>query len=165
MRAFIGLGSNLGRREEQIARAIALLTASPDITVLRQAALYETEPVGMENQPWFLNSAVEVETELAPQELLRRLKELEGRVGRQERGRWGPREIDLDLLLYDDLILEEDGLVLPHPELHRRRFVLEPLCELAPALVHPRLGKTLCQLLAELDEEKKVIQLGWRRSS
>lgn len=167
MRAYIGLGSNLGDREESLVRAIALLGSSPGIEVLRRAALYETEPVGVEDQPWFLNTVVEVETALSPQELLRRLKGLEREMGRKDRGRWEPREIDLDLLLYGDLVLEEEGLVLPHPELHRRRFVLEPLCELAPELVHPRLGQPLRALLAGLDEQdrKKVIRLGWRRSS
>jgi 2-amino-4-hydroxy-6-hydroxymethyldihydropteridine diphosphokinase len=165
MRAYIGLGSNVGEREENLVRAISLLDSSPGIRVLRRASLYETEPVGVEAQPWFFNTVVEVEAELAPGELLRRLKEIEKALGREDRGRWGPREIDLDLLLYGDLVMEEDGLVLPHPELHRRRFVLEPLCELAPELIHPRLGQPLRELLAGLDERKKVIRLGWRRSS
>jgi 2-amino-4-hydroxy-6-hydroxymethyldihydropteridine diphosphokinase len=165
MRAYIGLGSNVGEREENLVRAISLLDSSPGIRVLRRASLYETEPVGIEAQPWFFNTVVEVEAELAPGELLRRLKEIEKALGREDRGRWGPREIDLDLLLYGDLVMEEDGLVLPHPELHRRRFVLEPLCELAPELIHPRLGRPLRELLAGLDERKKVIRLGWRRSS
>jgi 2-amino-4-hydroxy-6-hydroxymethyldihydropteridine diphosphokinase len=165
MRAYIGLGSNVGEREENLVRAISLLDSSPGIRVLRRASLYETEPVGVEAQPWFFNTVVEVEAELAPGELLRRLKEIEKALGREDRGRWGPREIDLDLLLYGDLVMEEDGLVLPHPELHRRRFVLEPLCELAPELIHPRLGRPLRELLAGLDERKKVIRLGWRRSS
>ncbi|MFQ6033546.1 MAG: 2-amino-4-hydroxy-6-hydroxymethyldihydropteridine diphosphokinase [Candidatus Bipolaricaulia bacterium] len=160
MRAFIGLGSNVGRRRAHITRAIELLKGTPMIEVLRQASWYETEPVGMEEQRWFINTAVEVETELAPEELLRRLKEIEKKIGRRERGRFGPREIDLDLLLYEDLALEEDGLVLPHPELHRRRFVLEPLCELAPELVHPRLGRPLQELLGDLDEQWRVIRLG-----
>lgn len=165
MRAYIGLGSNVGEREENLVRAISLLDSSPGIRVLRRASLYETEPVGVEAQPWFFNTVVEVEAELAPGELLRRMKEIEKALGREDRGRWGPREIDLDLLLYGDLVMEEDGLVLPHPELHRRRFVLEPLCELAPELIHPRLGQPLRELLAGLDERKKVIRLGWRRSS
>ncbi len=165
MRAYIGLGSNLGRREENLVRAISLLSSSPGIRVLRRASLYETEPVGVEDQPWFLNTVVEVETSLSPRGLLCRLKEIERELGREERGRWGPREIDLDLLLYGDLIIEEDGLILPHPELHRRRFVLEPLGELAPELVHPRLKRPLRDLLADLDERKKVIRLGWRKSS
>jgi len=161
MRAFIGLGSNVGKRRKRIARAIALLRASPGVRVLRQASWYETEPVGVEDQRWFINTVVEVETELTPRELLRRCKGIEREVGRRERGRFGPREVDLDLLLYGDLVLEEDGLALPHPRLHRRRFVLEPLCELAPELVHPRLGRSLRGLLADLDldERKKVIKL------
>lgn len=159
MRVFIGLGSNVGRRKENIARAIELLGAVTENRVVRQASWYETEPVGVEDQRWFINTAVEVETEFTPGELLRRLKEIEREVGRRRRGRWGPREVDLDLLLYDGLYLEEDELVLPHPELHRRRFVLEPLCELAPDMRHPRLNKPLRELLAELDERKRVIRL------
>lgn len=160
MRAFIGLGSNVGQRRENIERAIELLGSSPEVAVLQRASWYETEPVGLEEQRWFINTAVEVETELAPRELLRRLKEIEGTIGRRERGRWGPREVDLDLLLQGDLIIEEETLVLPHPQLHRRRFALEPLCELAPELVHPRLGRPLWEFLAELDERKRVIRLG-----
>ena len=159
MRVFIGLGSNVGRRRKRIEGAIALLRALPGVKVIKQAAWYETEPVGMEDQRWFINTVVEVETELTPQELLRHCKGIEREVGRRERGRFGPREVDLDLLLHGDLVLEEDGLVLPHPELHRRRFVLEPLCELAPELVHPRLGRSLRGLLADLDERKRVIRL------
>jgi len=159
MRAFIGLGSNVGQRREHITKAIELLRRTPLIEVLQQASWYETEPVGVEGQRWFINTAVEVETKLAPRELLDRLKEIERIVGRQERGRWGPREVDLDLLLYGNLILEEDGLILPHPELHRRRFALEPLCELAPDVNHPRLGRSLRQLLADLDGRKRVIRL------
>lgn len=160
MRAFIGLGSNVGQRRENIERAIELLGSSPEVAVLQRASWYETEPVGLEEQRWFINTAVEVETELAPRELLRRLKEIEGTIGRRERGRWGPREVDLDLLLQGDLIIEEETLVLPHPQLHRRRFALEPLCELAPELVHPRLGRPFWEFLAELDERKRVIRLG-----
>jgi len=159
MRAYIGLGSNVGRRRAQIARAIELLKRMPMIEVLRQASWYETEPMGVEEQRWFINTVVEVETELAPEELLRSLKEIERKVGRRERRRWGPREIDLDLLLYGDLILEEEGLVLPHPELPRRRFVLEPLCELAPDMNHPLLGRPLQELLDDLDERWRVVRL------
>ncbi len=159
MRVFIGLGSNVGRRRKNIARAIELLQASPGIEVSRQASWYETEPVGVEGQRWFINTAVEAKTELSPHELLCCLKEIEEEVGRRERGRWGPREVDLDLLLYGDLTLEEEGLVLPHRKLHLRRFALEPLVELAPEVHHPRLKRTLRELLADLNERKKVTRL------
>ncbi len=150
----------MGRREEHLAQALELLTATPGVEVLRRSALYETEPVGVVDQRWFINAVVEIATELSPLELLRACKGIERRLGRRERGRWGPREIDLDLLLYDGLVLEdrEHGLVLPHPELHRRRFVLVPLVELAPELVHPVLKRPLRQLLAELSDEKKVLR-------
>jgi 2-amino-4-hydroxy-6-hydroxymethyldihydropteridine diphosphokinase len=159
MRVFIGLGSNVGCRRKNIARAIEFLKTSPGIRVNRQAPWYETEPVGMEDQRWFINTVLEAETELSPHELLSRLKEAEREVGRRDRGRWGPREVDLDLLLYEDLTLEEDDLVLPHPQLHLRRFVLVPLCQLSPEVVHPRLQKPLRVLLADLNERKKVIRL------
>lgn len=156
----MGLGSNVGCREEQLARAVEALAATPGIELLRRASLYETEPVGVEDQPWFLNTAVEIATELSPLELLRACKGIEHRLGRRERERWGPREIDIDLLLYNGLVLEdhEHGLILPHPELHRRRFVLVPLVELAPEFIHPLLKKPLSQLLAELRDEKRVFR-------
>lgn len=163
VRAYLGLGSNVGCREEQLARAMGLLAASPGIELLRSSALYETEPVGIEEQRWFINAVVEVRTTLSPLELLRTCKGIERRLGRRERGRWGPREIDIDLLLYNGLVLEdhEHGLILPHPELHRRRFVLVPLVELAPELVHPLMKRPLSQLLAELRDGKKVLKFGF----
>jgi len=151
----------VGAREEQIARAIALLGEAPQVELLRRASLYETEPVGVHHQRWFINTVVELETTLSPQELLDLCKRIERALGRVDRGRWGPREIDLDLLLYGELVLDDPdrGLVLPHPELHRRRFVLVPLVELAPELVHPKLGVPLVELLANLTDQKRVRRL------
>ncbi|HEV3404498.1 MAG TPA: 2-amino-4-hydroxy-6-hydroxymethyldihydropteridine diphosphokinase [Gaiellaceae bacterium] len=133
--AYIGLGSNLGDREETIRRAVELLGAA------RVSTLIETEPWGYADQPRFLNAVAELETDEPPRALLARLLEIERELGRTREGpRYGPRTIDLDLLLYGDDRLDEPGLGLPHPRLHERAFVLEPLAELAPELVVPGFG-------------------------
>jgi 2-amino-4-hydroxy-6-hydroxymethyldihydropteridine diphosphokinase len=141
-RAFVGLGSNLGDQQELIAAALELLGSEEGIEVVAVSTLRETDPVGYEDQPRFLNGAAELDSELPPRELLGRLLEIERRLGRV-RGqgpRFGPRTIDLDLLLVDGVILDEPGLTLPHPRLQERRFVLEPLAELDPALEIPGRG-------------------------
>jgi 2-amino-4-hydroxy-6-hydroxymethyldihydropteridine diphosphokinase len=141
-RAFVGLGSNLGDPQGLIAAALELLGSEEGIEVVAVSTLRETDPVGYEDQPRFLNGAAELDTELPPRELLGRLLEIERRLGRV-RGqgpRFGPRTIDLDLLLVDGVILDEPGLTLPHPRLQERRFVLEPLAELDPALESPGRG-------------------------
>jgi 2-amino-4-hydroxy-6-hydroxymethyldihydropteridine diphosphokinase len=143
--AYVGLGANLGDREETIRAAVAEL---PDVVAV--SPLRETDPVGVTDQPQFLNGVAALETELAPRELLDVLLAVERRLGRERRERWGPRTIDLDLLLYGDEVIDEDGLKIPHPRLHERRFVLEPLADLAPQLVVPGLGGVE-DLLAELD--------------
>ena len=140
MKAYIGLGANLGDREESIRSAAELLGAS------RISTIRETEPWGYEDQPRFLNAVVELETDLPPRELLDRLLEVERELGRTRDGpRFGPRRIDLDLLVYGDLPLDEPGLTVPHPRLHERLFVLEPLAEFAPSLDVP--GKGLVSVL------------------
>jgi 2-amino-4-hydroxy-6-hydroxymethyldihydropteridine diphosphokinase len=149
--AYVGLGSNLGDREALLRRALELLDARPGIEVVAVSALRETEPVGFLEQPRFLNAAARLETELPPRRLLSALLEVEQELGRDRSGpRFGPRTIDLDLLLYGELELDEEGLGIPHPRLHERRFVLEPLAELAPGLVVPGRG-SLETLLSELD--------------
>lgn len=155
-RAFIGLGSNLGERVANIRRAIELLEGCKDVEVLRRASLYETEPVGIEAQPWFINTVVEIETRLTPCELFKLCKQIEGQVGREHKGRWGPREIDVDILLFGDVITNSDELVIPHPELHKRRFVLVPLCEIEGELMHPVLKESLQGLLTQLADAKTV---------
>lgn len=150
-RAYVGLGSNLGDREAAIRRAVDALAADPAIAVVAVSALRETEPVGFADQPRFLNGAAALETELTPRELLDRLLEVERELGRTRGGeRYGPRTIDLDLLLYDRLELDEPGLTVPHPRLHERPFVLEPLAELDAALEVPGRGPVQ-ELLAGLD--------------
>ena len=141
-RAYVGLGANLGDREESVRRALELLAAYREIEVVSVSSLRETDPVGYLEQPRFLNGAVALETSLEPRALLDALLAVERRLGRV-RGdgpRFGPRPIDLDLLLYEDVVLDEPGLVLPHPRLHERSFVLEPLAELEPGLVVPGRG-------------------------
>jgi 2-amino-4-hydroxy-6-hydroxymethyldihydropteridine diphosphokinase len=143
--AYVGLGANLGDREGTIRAAVAQLPGVVAVSPLR-----ETDPVGVTDQPQFLNGVAELETELEPRELLDVLLAVERRLGRERRERWGPRTIDLDLLLYGDEVIDEDGLTVPHPRLRERRFVLEPLADLAPKLVVPGLGGVE-ELLAELD--------------
>jgi 2-amino-4-hydroxy-6-hydroxymethyldihydropteridine diphosphokinase len=150
--AYIGLGSNLGEREETIAEALRRLGAEPGTTVLAATRPIETDPVGYEDQPAFLNAAARVETTLSPQELLASLLRIERELGRVrgEGPRYGPRTIDLDLLLYGDEALHEPGLRIPHPRLHERAFVLGPLAELDPGLIVPGRGPVLA-LLAGLE--------------
>jgi 2-amino-4-hydroxy-6-hydroxymethyldihydropteridine diphosphokinase len=139
--AYIGLGANLGDREQSLRRALELVAAEPGVELRVVSTFRETDPVGFVDQPRFLNAAAAVETELAPRELLDRLLAVERRLGRTRSGpRYGPRTIDLDLLLYGAETVDEPGLRVPHPRLHERRFALEPLAELAPELVLPGHG-------------------------
>jgi 2-amino-4-hydroxy-6-hydroxymethyldihydropteridine diphosphokinase len=141
-RAFVGIGSNLGDSRALIAAALELLGAEDSVAVVAVSTLRETDPVGYEDQPRFLNGAVELETELGPGELLARLLSVERELGRVrgEGPRFGPRTIDLDLLLYGNETVHEPGLEVPHPRLHERRFALEPLVELDPTLEVPGRG-------------------------
>lgn len=149
MRAFIGLGGNLDNPRQYLDRAVELLARDPDLEVVRVSSFRETEPVGYADQPPFLNGAVELETELEARELLERLLEVERALGRERSGpRFGPRTIDLDLLLYGDRTIEEPGLTVPHPRLAERRFALEPLVELDPGLTLPD-GRRIVDLLSQ----------------
>ena len=149
-RAYVGLGANLGDREKTIRRAVELLDDRDGVEVLAVSVLRETDPVGVEDQPRFLNGAAALETTLRPGALLEVLLGIERLLGRVRDGvRFGPRTIDLDLLLYDDETVDEPGLTVPHPRLHERSFALEPLAELAPALAIPGRGR-VSDLLARL---------------
>jgi 2-amino-4-hydroxy-6-hydroxymethyldihydropteridine diphosphokinase len=151
-RAYVGVGANLGDRERTIREALAALGARPGIAVVGVSTLRETDPVGYVDQPRFLNGAVALETQLAPRELLDALLDVERELGRVrgEGPRFGPRRIDLDLLLHGDVVVDEPGLVVPHPRLHERRFALEPLADLDPALVVPGRG-AVEDLIARLE--------------
>jgi len=157
---YLGMGSNLGPREKQLKRAIGELASLPQTEVLNLSSLYETEPVGVKEQPLFLNLVMVLRTEIPPEELLQQLKGIESRMGRGKGRRWGPRPIDLDILLYDHLILNSPRLVIPHPRMHQRLFVLLPLAELAPQLIHPVLGKRIGQLAEGLSPQEVV---RWKR--
>ena len=149
-RAYVGLGANLGPREVTLLRAADLLAAADGVEVVAVSQLRETEPVGLVEQPPFLNGAVAIDTSLTPRALLDLMLEIERSLGRVRGERWGPRTIDLDLLAYGDERVDEEGLHVPHPRLHERRFALEPLAELDPELEIPGLG-TVSELIAALD--------------
>ncbi len=144
----LSLGSNLGDRPANLRSAIAAL--APAVRVTRESPVYETAPWGFEDQPSFLNMVVEGETDLPPLELLKFLKTLETELGRTPTFRYGPRLIDLDILFYDDLILETPELTIPHPKLHERAFVLVPLADVAPEFVHPFIQQNIAYLLSSL---------------
>jgi len=151
MQVFLGLGSNLGNRENNIAQAIVRIGATPGIELARCSALYESAPVGPP-QPRYLNAAIEVCTSLLPGELLGECKRIERELGRVPGERWGPRPVDIDLLLAEQIVAEP-MLQIPHLELHKRAFVLLPLCELAPEAVHPVLGWEMRALLADVVDQ------------
>ena len=146
---YLALGTNLGDRPGNLQTAIAALP--PGVMVLESSPVYETQPWGLTDQPHFLNMVVSGKTHLAPLVLLKYLKDLETRQGRLPSVRYGPRKIDIDILFYDNVIHKTPELTIPHPTLHERAFVLVPMADLAPELVHPGLGKTIRQLLAEVD--------------
>ena len=148
--AYVGLGANVGPREVTLLRAVDLLAEEDDVEVLAVSQLRETDPVGIVDQPRFLNGVAQIETSLPPRGLLELLLRIEQSLGRIREERWGPRTVDLDLLVYGDLTVDEPGLRVPHPRLHERRFALEPLAELDPELVVPGLG-SVSGALAALD--------------
>ena len=143
---YLSLGSNVGNREQMIEDAIRLLH-SVDLKILRVSSVYETEPMELRSQPWFLNVAVEAETSLFPMQLLTRIRKIEQTLGRRRLLAKGPRTIDIDILLYGNFVIESVDLVVPHLRLTERRFVLEPMAELVPELRHPVLRRTMRELL------------------
>ncbi len=151
--ALIGLGSNLGDRLDNLSGAIDALGQVPGITVRQVSSIHETEPVGgPSGQGMFLNAVVEIETSLDPLSLLRVLQDIEARFGRQRSVHWGERTLDLDLLLFDDRIIDTPELSVPHPRMHTRRFVLEPMLEVAPTALDPVTGRPFAAILADLIE-------------
>ena len=150
--AFLALGSNIGDREANLRDAVDRL-ASDEIHVLRRSSLYETAPQEMLDQPSFLNAVMEVETSLLPMQLLARIREIEREMGRQRIAPKGPRNIDIDILFYGRAVITTQELEVPHPRLAQRRFVLEPLAEIAPDFRHPVTGKTASEILAALEPQ------------
>lgn len=148
--AYLGLGANLGDPQQQLKEALDRLEAAEEVEVTRVSTFYRNPPLGPENQPWYVNAVARVRTRLGPEELLSLLQRLETAMGRVRAERWGPRVIDLDLLLYNGEVIFTPNLVVPHPEMHLRVFVLAPLTEIAPQAWHPVLDKSAGELLAEL---------------
>ncbi len=154
--AFIAIGSNLGEREDNVKTALQLLKKK--VRLLKVSSTYETEPMYVEDQNWFLNCVAKIETELPPRNLLVYLKDMERRMGRQKGVRYGPRIIDLDILFYGNEVVKDNDLEIPHPKIQERPFVLIPLVEIEPDHVHPLHQKTVLKLLSELNSEKSVIK-------
>lgn len=156
--AFIAIGSNLGNRIENCDKALREISDFAEISAV--SSIYETEPVGKEDQPDFINCAAKIETDLSASQLLLSLQSVESKFGRERVRRWGPRTVDLDIIFYDDLAIETEELVIPHPAAHLRRFVLEPVCEIAPDFVHPVLKVSVSTLLSNLQSDKTVTKIG-----
>ena len=146
----------MGDRARNIRKALNMLDEVSNVSVLAVSSLYETEPEGYEDQDWFVNAAAQIETTLSPDELLYLFKDIERAIGRKKTVRWGPREIDLDLLIYGQLCIQNADLVVPHPRMHQRAFVQVPLAEIGADVLHPVLGRTIGTLLAKLQTAKSV---------
>ncbi|MEW5953904.1 MAG: 2-amino-4-hydroxy-6-hydroxymethyldihydropteridine diphosphokinase [Bacillota bacterium] len=159
VRCFIGIGSNLGDMEENIRQSLVLLARDERLKLIRLAPLYRTEPMGFVYQDWFLNTVLELEAKLRPADLLYLLQDIEDRMGRLRTIHWGPRVIDLDILWYDGQVVNEPDLVIPHPEMQRRAFVMVPLADLEPDLELAG-GKRAAELAAQLSSEQKIIPAG-----
>ena len=154
--AYIGIGSNLGKKKENYLEALARIARIPGTKIIKESSLYESEPLG-ESREWYVNGVIQIETELRPDLLLQKCKNIERAMGRKKvRKRWAARIIDLDIILYNNLKLEKGSLKVPHPEMHKRKFVLIPLSEIAPQVVHPVMGMTISELLVNVKDNKKV---------
>jgi 2-amino-4-hydroxy-6-hydroxymethyldihydropteridine diphosphokinase len=154
--AYLGIGSNLGDPIENCRTALREIASLKNVQVLRRSSLYRTEPVGDRLQDWFVNGVVEVRTTFTALQLLKALQWVEQAMGRERRDRWGPRTIDIDILLYGQDIIKAGGLVVPHPELHKRRFVLVPINEIAPYVIHALYGISMKGLLDRLEDDRAV---------
>ena len=154
--AYLGIGSNLGDPVENCRKALREISSLKNVQVLRRSSLYRTEPVGDRLQEWFVNGVVEVRTTFTAPQLLKALQWVEQALGRERRERWGPRTIDIDILLYGQEIMKTENLVDPHPELHKRRFVLVPINEIAPYVIHALFGVSMKGLLDRLEDDHTV---------
>jgi len=155
---YVSLGSNLGDRLQYLKGAIGRIEEAEKISIKKLSAVYETQPVGYENQGWFLNLVLEVETSLDPLSLLDHLLSIEDQLGRKREEKWGPRSIDVDILLYNNQVVDSERLTIPHPRMHKRKFVLILLAQIAPQLLHPLLKKSMSELI-ENCEDKSVVKL------
>lgn len=153
---FLGIGSNMGDASAHCAAAVEGISDVPGVRVLRCSSLYKTQPVGFEEQDWFVNGVVEIRTMLNPHALMHAMQGVEDKMGRIRDRKWGPRIIDIDILLYDQLVIDERDLTIPHAELHKRRFVLVPLNEIAPCAIHPAFGISARGLLDRLQDNNTV---------
>lgn len=150
----------MGDKVANLKRAIEELGKIQETKLLAVSSLYKTDPVGDIEQDWFINAAAKLETALTPRELLNKLLDVEKDLGRVREVKWGPRIIDLDILLYDDLVMDEEGLVIPHPYLHERGFVLSPLMEIAQEVIHPKLKKGISELVKGIHNNYKIENIG-----
>jgi 2-amino-4-hydroxy-6-hydroxymethyldihydropteridine diphosphokinase len=157
--AYIGIGSNIGDKAIHCERAITEILKVDQHKLLAKSSFFKTQPVGYTPQDWFINGVIKIETDLDPLGLLHALKAIESQLGRTETFRWGPRTIDLDILIFNDKKIETDELRIPHPLLHERQFVLVPLAEIDRDLLHPILKKTIGRLLEEIKEDQGVEKL------
>jgi 2-amino-4-hydroxy-6-hydroxymethyldihydropteridine diphosphokinase len=151
---YIAIGSNLGDKLSNCRKGIELLEKS-GITIVTCSHFYKTEPVDYADQDWFINAAVKAETDFAPLQLLKALKSIEKEVGRVETVRFGPRILDMDIIFYDDVIMDDSGLTIPHPRMHKRRFVLTPICDIDADIVHPALKQTMAELLKQSGDDPR----------
>ena len=155
--AYIGIGSNIGDKVSNCHEAVEEIKKLHGCRFISQSGLFLTKPVGVEDQDWYVNGVVSVAADLLPADLLQELLAIEAGMGRTRQRRWEARIIDLDLLLFGQHVIAESDLTVPHPRLHLRRFVLEPLVRLAPDLVHPNLGKTVADLLRDFEDDSQVV--------
>lgn len=153
-KVYLGLGSNLGNKKENLNKALELLEANKKIKIKKVSSFIITEPMGDVEQDDYLNGAVEIKTLLEPNELLKTINKIESDLGRVRTIRWGPRTLDIDILLYDNLIIKSKDLIIPHYGMHERDFVLEPMCEIAPNIIHPILNKNIYQMLEDIKKYK-----------
>jgi 2-amino-4-hydroxy-6-hydroxymethyldihydropteridine diphosphokinase len=156
--AYIGVGSNIGDKLLNCKNGVMALAERQNTKIKKWSRFYQTEPVDYKNQDWFINGVVKIETDIDAFQLIKELKSIEHAAGRMDNTvRFGPRILDMDILLFDDIVVNSCGLIIPHPRMHKRRFVLKPICDIDPSIVHPVLNQELRYLLAALDEDGQMI--------